>query len=219
MPRLYQRFLAGLFVAAAALFLPERASQRGAEFCHTDRATLHRLSRRQLWTPAHAAWPCLQDRRLHPVRRRRLAVLCAPLRDGADILQPHRPACPTTRSRTTMAPTTISRLIRSACSSPAALAITPAASCSSPIPNIPNAVNVDNVDLRPYTTTFDLFGSELRVGTTINNNPTVQDPVQYDLRLGLPVCRIRAGAVAGSHTDAGRRVRRQLHRLHGLWLV
>src|SRR6185437_1954699 len=40
--------------------------------------------------------------------------------------------------------------------------------------NIPNASNVDNVDLRPYTTTFDVGGSELRIGTTINNNPTVQ---------------------------------------------
>jgi hypothetical protein len=32
--------------------------------------------------------------------------------------------------------------------------------------DVPNASNLDNADLRPYTTTFDLFGKELRVGTT-----------------------------------------------------
>ena len=42
--------------------------------------------------------------------------------------------------------------------------------------NIPNASHLDNTDLRPYTTTFDVGGNELRIGTTINNNPTVQDP-------------------------------------------
>jgi hypothetical protein len=52
--------------------------------------------------------------------------------------------------------------------------------------NIPNAVNVDNVDLRPYTTTFDLGGNELRVGTTINNNPTVQDPFNTTFAWGFP---------------------------------
>ncbi len=52
--------------------------------------------------------------------------------------------------------------------------------------NIPNASNVDNVDLRPYTTTFDLSGKELRVGTTINNNPTVQDPYNSTYAWGFP---------------------------------
>jgi hypothetical protein len=42
--------------------------------------------------------------------------------------------------------------------------------------DVPNASNLDNADLRPYTTTFDLLGKELRVGTTVNNNPTMQDP-------------------------------------------
>ena len=34
----------------------------------------------------------------------------------------------------------------------------------------------DNIDIVPYTTTIDLGNNELRIGTTINNNPTVQDP-------------------------------------------
>ena len=49
-----------------------------------------------------------------------------------------------------------------------------------------NAANLDNTDLRPYTTTFDLGGKELRVGTTINNNPTVQDPYTSTYAWGFP---------------------------------
>ena len=52
--------------------------------------------------------------------------------------------------------------------------------------NIPNASNLDNVDLRPYTTTFDVGGNELRIGTTINNNPTVQDPYNSTFAWGFP---------------------------------
>lgn len=52
--------------------------------------------------------------------------------------------------------------------------------------NIPNASHLDNTDLRPYTTTFDLGGKELRLGTTINNNPTVQDPYNSTFAWGFP---------------------------------
>lgn len=52
--------------------------------------------------------------------------------------------------------------------------------------NIPNASHVDNTDLRPYTTAFDLGGNELRIGTTINNNPTVQDPYNSTFAWGFP---------------------------------
>ncbi len=52
--------------------------------------------------------------------------------------------------------------------------------------NIPNASHLDNTDLRPYTTTFDLGGKELRIGTTINNNPTVQDPYNSTFAWGFP---------------------------------
>ncbi len=52
--------------------------------------------------------------------------------------------------------------------------------------NIPNASKLDNTDLRPYTTTVDLFGNELRLGTTVNNNPTVQDPYNSTFAWGFP---------------------------------
>jgi hypothetical protein len=52
--------------------------------------------------------------------------------------------------------------------------------------DVPNASNLDNTDLRPYTTTFQLFGNELRVGTTVNNNPTVQDPYNSSFAWGYP---------------------------------
>jgi hypothetical protein len=52
--------------------------------------------------------------------------------------------------------------------------------------DVPNASNLDNADLRPYTTTFELFGNELRVGTTVNNNPTVQDPYNSTYAWGYP---------------------------------
>ena len=52
--------------------------------------------------------------------------------------------------------------------------------------NIPNASHLDNTDLRPYTTSFDVFGNELRIGTTVNNNPTVQDPYNSTYAWGFP---------------------------------
>jgi hypothetical protein len=52
--------------------------------------------------------------------------------------------------------------------------------------NIPNASKLDNTDLRPYTTVVDLGGSELRLGTTINNAPTVQDPYNTTYVWGFP---------------------------------
>jgi hypothetical protein len=72
--------------------------------------------------------------------------------------------------------------------------------------DIPNASHVDNTDLRPYTTTVDVNGAELRIGTTINNNPTVQDPYNSTFAWG------RAAGLGG-------RVFRQLDRLHRLRLV
>src|ERR1019366_157917 len=47
------------------------------------------------------------------------------------------------------------------------------------LPNVFNttqSIHLDNTDLRPYTTTFDVGDRDLRVGFTVNNNPTVQDP-------------------------------------------
>lgn len=52
--------------------------------------------------------------------------------------------------------------------------------------DVDNTSHVDNMDLRPYTTTFDLGGKELRVGTTLNNAPTVQDPYNTTFAWGFP---------------------------------
>ncbi len=52
--------------------------------------------------------------------------------------------------------------------------------------NVSNSSALDNTDLRPYTTTFDVFDNELRIGTTVNNNPTVQDPYNSTFAWGFP---------------------------------
>jgi hypothetical protein len=49
-----------------------------------------------------------------------------------------------------------------------------------------SASKLDNTDIRPFTTTFDIGDSELRVGTTINNSPTVQDPYNTTFAWGYP---------------------------------
>ncbi len=52
--------------------------------------------------------------------------------------------------------------------------------------DVSNTSHVDNVDLRPYTTTFEVGGKELRVGATLNNAPTVQDPYNTTFAWGFP---------------------------------
>lgn len=52
--------------------------------------------------------------------------------------------------------------------------------------DVDNTAHVDNMDLRPYTTTFNLGGKELRIGTTLNNAPTVQDPYNSTFVWGFP---------------------------------
>jgi hypothetical protein len=52
--------------------------------------------------------------------------------------------------------------------------------------DIENSSNVDNADLRPYVTTFRLGGKDVVVGTTLNNNPTVQDPYNTTFAWGFP---------------------------------
>jgi len=50
-----------------------------------------------------------------------------------------------------------------------------------------NTLNVDNADLRPYTTLLTIGeDTDLRLGTTINNNPTVQDPYNTTPAWGFP---------------------------------
>ncbi len=46
--------------------------------------------------------------------------------------------------------------------------------------------HLDQVDIRPFTKAFDLSGKELRVGVTLNNNPTVTDPYNSTFAWGFP---------------------------------
>ncbi|MDE8343678.1 MAG: hypothetical protein POG24_07655 [Acidocella sp.] len=52
--------------------------------------------------------------------------------------------------------------------------------------DINNTFHLDQVDIRPYTTTFTVAGNELRVGSTINNAPTVTDPFPTTFAWGYP---------------------------------
>ncbi len=52
--------------------------------------------------------------------------------------------------------------------------------------DVDNSAHLDNTDLRPYTTLFDLGGHDLRIGTTVNNTPTVQDPYNSTYAWGFP---------------------------------
>ncbi len=52
--------------------------------------------------------------------------------------------------------------------------------------NISNSQHVDNTDLRPYTTVVTAFGNDLRLGLSVNNNPTVQDPYNSTFAWGYP---------------------------------
>jgi len=45
---------------------------------------------------------------------------------------------------------------------------------------------LDNTDLRPLTTVFDLGDTTLRLGISVNNNPTVQDPYNSTYAWGYP---------------------------------
>lgn len=75
--------------------------------------------------------------------------------------------------------------------------------------DVDNTFHVDNIDLRPYTTVFSLGDKELRVGTTLNDAPTVQDPYNTTFAWGYPYIAsaiaptpvgdpILAGALAGT---------------------
>jgi hypothetical protein len=49
-----------------------------------------------------------------------------------------------------------------------------------------SAFAMDNTDFRPYTNEYDIGDHELRVGISLNNNPTVQDPYNSSFAWGYP---------------------------------
>ena len=70
--------------------------------------------------------------------------------------------------------------------------------------DVTNSAHVDNVDLRPYTTIIDLGGKDLRIGVTLNNTPTVQDPYNTTFAWGFPyISSLLAPAPAGNPILAG----------------
>jgi hypothetical protein len=51
---------------------------------------------------------------------------------------------------------------------------------------VDNTAHVDNTDLRPFTNTYSIGDHSLRVGITLNNAPTVQDPYNSTFAWGYP---------------------------------
>ncbi len=51
---------------------------------------------------------------------------------------------------------------------------------------VDNTAAVNNTDLRPFTKEFSVGEHSLRIGFTLNNNPTVQDPYNSTFAWGFP---------------------------------
>ncbi len=78
---------------------------------------------------------------------------------------------------------------------------------------VDRAYEVDNTDLRPFVTTTQLFGNDLTVGLSVNNNPSVQDPYNSsfawsypfytsDLEVGPGAATMMSDAFAGNTLGA-----------------
>jgi hypothetical protein len=52
--------------------------------------------------------------------------------------------------------------------------------------DVNNTFHMDNTDLRPYVTVFNVNGKDLVVGSTLNNTPLVQDPYNTTFAWGFP---------------------------------
>lgn len=69
---------------------------------------------------------------------------------------------------------------------------------------VANTSHVDNTDLRPFTKAFDIGGKELRLGITLNNTPTVQNPYNTTFARGFPfIASALAPAPTANHMLAG----------------
>ncbi len=51
---------------------------------------------------------------------------------------------------------------------------------------IGHAFLLDNTDLRPFTTVISMQDTDIRIGMSVNNNPTVQDPYNSTFAWGFP---------------------------------
>ena len=151
------------------------AGTGGALFCRADRSALQCLSCWRLRTPADPGRQGVQDRRLHSDRAARARCRRSPWRALSSTPSRILTRRSRSRRRPTSAAITISRLTRSACfwrdeSPTMRVPSCRAAMTGSAIPSpwiIPTCASP-----RRWT----LHNSELRVGLSVNNGPTVQDP-------------------------------------------
>src|SRR3954452_4518538 len=60
-----------------------------ADICPADRATVHHLPYRQFWSPTHAVWSRLQDRRLPADRWRGTGLQDSALGHAASVVHQH----------------------------------------------------------------------------------------------------------------------------------
>ena len=83
---------------------------------------------------------------------------------------------------------------------------------------VDRAFSLDNTDIR-LTAPFDLKNSELRLGVSVNNGPTVQDPYNTDVRLDFSLRRLGAGPDADSPAGDRGRPAREFDRCYHLCVV
>jgi len=71
--------------------------------------------------------------------------------------------------------------------------------------DVNNQTHLDQMDLRPFTTTLDVGDMQVRIGVTVNNTPGVQDPYNSSFAWGFPyVASVLAPVPAATPLLAGR---------------
>ncbi len=71
--------------------------------------------------------------------------------------------------------------------------------------DVNNQTHLDQMDLRPFTTTVDVGNVQVRIGVTVNNTPGVQDPYNSSFAWGFPyVASVLVPVPAASPLLAGR---------------
>jgi hypothetical protein len=142
---------------------------------------LQRLSYRRVRTPAHAIRKGVQDRWLHPNRRRRAALADSIGRVRAQLLhqtntsQP-QPAAPDFGRNNNFALDQVSLFFAGRVTDYAGAFV------QGTYDGVGHAFSLDNTDLR-LTTPLDVKGNELGVGLSVNNGPTV-DLAHHDRDMG-----------------------------------
>ena len=153
-------------------------------FRTADGSTLHRLPHWRLWTATDGVRPCVQDRRLHADRRRRVAGVLPCLADAAGLLQnttkgQGAPAANNYGDNGNFAMDQISLFLAGRITDYAGGFV------QGTFNGIDSSFHLDNTDLR-LTKPFDVGDTDLRLGVDLNNGPTVQDPFNSTYAWGYP---------------------------------